>query len=260
MGTRPWILNLANEEQNLLLRLERTFPFLEEVGCKVGIGVVSGCDRVYISKEENLFIEEDRKLPLVTTEDIKSGEIRWSGNVLVNPFDDAGRLVSLDAYPELRKYFLLHQQAIKNRHVARRKTHDWYRTIDKVNISLRSQPELMIPDIKGEPFVVYDKGAYYPHHNLYFITSTSWDLHALKAVLQSAIATLFIGAYSVKMRGGYFRFQAQNIRKIRLPYWENVPEDVRVQLIQAGKNQDIAACNEAVFQLYDFSMLESQIF
>ena len=36
-----------------------------------------------------------------------------------------------------------------------------------------------VPFRKGEPTVVFDAGRYYPHHNLYHVTSSTWDLQAL---------------------------------------------------------------------------------
>ena len=108
----------------------------------------------------------------------------------------------------------------------------------------------MIPDIKDEAHVVYEDGHLYPHHNLYFITSAEWDLKALQAVLRSGIAKLFVSIYSTKMRGGYLRFQAQYLRRIRLPRWEDVPQGVREALVDAANSEDIEACNHAVTALY----------
>ena len=62
-----------------------------------------------------------------------------------------------------------------------------------------------------------DDGEFYPHHNLYFVTSTVWDLEVLGGLLLSEVANLFVGAYCVKMRGGCYRFQAQYLRRIRVP-------------------------------------------
>ena len=39
----------------------------------------------------------------------------------------------------------------------------------------------------------------------------------MQAVLLSGIARLFMSIYSTKMRGGYLRFQAQYLRRIRVP-------------------------------------------
>jgi hypothetical protein len=99
-------------------------------------------------------------------------------------------------------------------------------------------------------------GKLYPHHNLYFVTSDSWDLHALQAVLLSDVTLCFIGLYSTKMRGGYLRFQAQYLRRLRVPHWHNVSESVRTALVTAGKARNIAACNEAAAALYELTATE----
>ena len=93
----------------------------------------------------------------------------------------------------------------------------------------------MIPDIKGEAHIVYEPGKLYPHHNLYFITATDWDLHALQAVLLSDVTRMFITLYSTKMRGGYLRFQAQYLRRLRVPHWRDVPTGAAGRAHQGGK-------------------------
>ena len=42
-GSEPWVLT-SSKERALLRRLEARFPLLEDVGCKVGIGVATGAD------------------------------------------------------------------------------------------------------------------------------------------------------------------------------------------------------------------------
>jgi len=126
----------------------------------------------------------------------------------------------------------------------------WYRTIDRIYPELTNRPKLLIPDIKGEAHIVYEDGHFYPHHNLYFITSGEWDLIALQAVLRSGIAKLFVSIYSTRMRGGYFRFQAQYLRRIRLPRWQDVPEIIQKALIDAAKMGNLEVCNHAVSDLY----------
>jgi hypothetical protein len=62
-------------------------------GTKVGIGVATGCDDVYIIDDPDV-VEEDRLLPLLQSADIATGSVEWGGNYLANPWDN-GRLVDL---------------------------------------------------------------------------------------------------------------------------------------------------------------------
>jgi hypothetical protein len=121
---------------------------------------------------------------------------------------------------------------------------------------LTSSPKLMILDIKGEANVVHEPGELYPHHNLYYITSSTWDLRALQMILRSGIARLFVGNYTTKMRGGYFRFQAQYLRKICLPHWDDVPLRLRQELIDTCSVSNPEASNELACRVYGIGMEE----
>ena len=145
---------------------------------------------------------------------------------------------------------------ITNRHIAKKSPARWYRTIDRIYPELATHEKLLIPDIKGDAHIVYESGKFYPHHNLYYITASEWDLQALQTVLMSGIARLFVSIYSTKMRGGYLRFQAQYLRRIRVPYWKDVPDDLRRQLREAALSDDTAKASEAVYRLYDLNKEE----
>lgn len=254
-GAEPWILE-SLDQLALVRRLEKSFPTLEEAGCKVGIGVATGIDNIFIGQFEALDVEADRKLPLAMTRDIVKGHVEWRGFGVINPFADAGGLVSLEDCPRLKRYLESHKELIAHRHCAQKAPANWYRTIDRIYPALARTPKLLIPDIKGEAHVVYESGQLYPHHNLYYVASDMWDLKALQAVLLSGIARLFVSTYSTKMRGGYLRFQAQYLRRIRVPFWEEVPARLKRDLAQAAERNDVAACNRAVFALYGLTKEE----
>lgn len=238
----PWVFDEYGH-MAVIRRLEQRFPVLEQVGVRVGIGVATGADAVFIGKD--LDVEDERKLPLVTTRDIRDGSIKWSGHWVLNPFESDGSLARLDLYPRFARYLNEHRERILARNVAKRNPTGWYRTIDRIHEPLTHTPKLLIPDIKGSAHVVLDSGRYYPHHNLYYITSDTWDLTALRTVLSSRVAFAFMTAYSPRMRGGHLRFQAQYLRRIRLPEWAKVPAQLRRALV-AERSQ----AEDAVRELY----------
>ncbi len=256
-GRDPWVLH-SFDQLEVVRRLEAEFPLLEETGCRVGIGVATGADRVFIGPYGALDVEESRKLPLVRTKDIDSGTVQWRGYGLINPFNDDGSLVDLNDFPKLAGYFEKHADIIRKRHCAKDKSRGWYRTIDRIYPSLTREHKLLIPDIKGEANIVYEDGHFYPHHNLYYITSGEWDLKALQAVLRSGIAKLFVSIYSVQMRGGYLRFQAQYLRRIRLPQWKDVPSEIKATLATFSDEEDKSGLDEVVALLYGLSKIECQ--
>ena len=257
-GSDPWVLE-DFDSLKLVRRLEAEFPLIEHAGCKVGIGVATGADSVFVANYEDLDVENDRKLALARTKDIRDGRVNWQGFGVINPFDSAGTLVDLDHYPKLAAYLSNHEQVLRRRHVGKSNPAAWYRTIDRIYPDLAARPKLLIPDISGTSRIVYEDGHLYPHHNLYYIISDEWDLHALRGILMSGIARLFVSTYSTKMRGGYLRYQAQYLRRIRLPRWKDIPLALRTALASAAESRDVWLCHQATSELYKLSSEERKI-
>jgi adenine-specific DNA-methyltransferase len=235
---------------SLIADLESRLPLLEDssTGTRVGIGVATGVDSIYLTDDADL-VESERLLPLLMTRDTADGVADWSGTYLVNPWDN-GRLVDLSDHPRLRDYLESHAPDIRGRHVARKNPHRWYRTIDRVEPGLLERDKLVIPDLKAFIQPVLDRGQTYPHHGLYFITSDRWDLEVLGGLLLSDIAELFVATYCVKMRGGCFRFQAQYLRRIRVPWIESVRKRDQTELRRAFASRDRDRASAIARSLY----------
>ena len=259
-GGDPW--PCGSPKRLALLRwLEERFEPLESeaTGTRVGIGVATGRDGVFITRDAGL-VETSRLLPLALASDTTSGRLQWSGHYLVDPWDDEG-LVKLPDHPRLKAYLEKHRESLAKRHVAEKNPTAWYRTIDRVNRALVSLPKLYVPDIKDRLNPVLDSGATYPHHNLYVITSNGWDLEVLGGLLLSAVGQLFIESYGVRMRGGYLRFQAQYLRRIRVPNPNAIPKARADELIRAFRERDRELATRAACSIYgiDPEALEAAI-
>jgi adenine-specific DNA-methyltransferase len=256
-GGDPWPCQ-SPEQLALLRRLEDEFPPLE-TNAKVGIGVATGNDKVFVTKDAHL-VEPSRLLKLAMAKDISSGMMQWSGHYLVDPWNSTG-LVTLDKYPLLQAYLEKHGGALKKRHTAIKSAHAWYKTIDRVTHALTEKPKLYIADIKNILDPVLDTGETYPHHNLYFIQSDVWDLEVLGGLLISAIGQFFVASYGVRMRGGYFRFQAQYLRRIRVPDPKTLTKTQSKALVKAFRNRDRCLATQTALTIYglDEHEMESAI-
>lgn len=234
----------------LLAELEGHFPAIEDTGVRIGVGVATGADAVFAVRDPR-GIEEDRLLPLLSARDVASGKIAWSGTQLVNPWSDTGELVDLGDYPGLAGYLRTHERVLRGRHVAAKRPLTWWRTIDKVTPKLASRPKLVLPDLKDRIQPVLDDGRFYPHHNLYYMVSDSWDPRVLGGLLMSNVAGLFVESYSVRMANGYLRNSAQYLRRIRVPEPQSVTPSLATRLATAFEENDRDAANVAALLAYD---------
>ena len=258
VGDEPWPCT-SPERLALLKKLEERFPTLEskDTGTRVGIGVATGADKIFITKDEAL-VEQSRLLPLAMASDISSGRLKWAGNYLVNPWDEDG-LVNLGEYPRLKAYLEGHRKALARRHVAQKNGRSWARTIDRVNMALMGRPKLYVADIKDRLNPVLDGGGTYPHHNLYFVQSEGWDLEMLGGLLLSDVAQFFVECYGVKMRGGYLRFQAQYLRRIRVPEPREVTVNLAERLRMAFRARNVAEATAAALEVYGIDGIPPEV-
>lgn len=224
------------------------------IGTVVSIGVATGADKVFVTTDAGL-VESDRLLPLSMPKDLTSGEYRWSGNYLVNPWTTAGDLVELASYPRLASYLRDHAE-LRDRFVARKNPAVWYRTIDKVNAARTARPKLLLQDMQARIWPVLEPGGHYPHHNLYYIVSDTWDMEVLGGLLLSRIAQAFIEAYCVKMRGGTLRFQAQYLKRLRVPAPGGIDAALAGRLRTAFRTRDVQAATRAAAEAYRIDDLE----
>ncbi|WP_322760295.1 Eco57I restriction-modification methylase domain-containing protein [Frankia sp. Cr2] len=228
----------------------------ESTRTRVGIGIATGADDVFITNNiDRVEMEESRLLPLAMVRDTAGGVLRWNGSYLVNPWDPQGGLVNLADFPRLAAYFERHGGVLRNRYVARRQPARWYRTIDKVDHQLIAKQKLLLPDMKSTIHPVLDQGGLYPHHNLYYIVSDGWELRVLGGLLLSKVAEAFVTAYAVKMRGGTLRFQAQYLRRIRVPDPLEISKVDCVALADAFDRRDVAAATRVALRAYGLTEL-----
>jgi hypothetical protein len=181
--------------------------------------------------------------------DTNTGELKWSGHYLVDPWDRHG-LIDLRDYPLLACYYEENRERLCSRNVAQRQAIHWYRTIDRVNHALTATTKLYVADIRGVLSPVLDPGTTYPHHNLYFMHSSTWDMQALGGLLLSDICQFFMECYGVRMRGGYLRFQAQYLRRIRVPRPETISPADMAALAGAFARRDRTAATTIAHNLY----------
>lgn len=249
-GNEPWPCS-SPEAIKLLRQLDATcFPLeCKTTATRIGIGVATGADKVFITSGKP-DIEPDRVLPLALASDLRNGKVEWSGHCLANPWNEAG-LVDLEQYPRFESHLRPHHGLLSKRHTAKKdRPQNWHKTIDRVNLTLLGKPKLYIADIKDRLLPALDIGETYPQHNLYWITSDIWDLKVLGALLMSDIGQFFIHSYGVRMRGGYLRFQAQYLRRIRVPDPNRISESLAATLRQAFETQDFALATQAAMRAY----------
>jgi adenine-specific DNA methylase len=240
---------------------EKYLSKIEDQKFKIGIGVATGRDSIFISKDFKGKIEDDLLLPILTSKGVKTSMIEWKGNYIINPFTCNGDLIDLKEFPLANKYFTQNKEELSKRHIAKKDQSKYYKTIDKIRKELVSKPKIILPDISGNRFIHVDIGEYYPHHNLYYIIGGSYkEMCLLASILMSDFIYDQLLHIGNKMKGGYPRWQSQNIRKLRVPILNSIPENIKEALIKAYHEKDLERINSIVTieTIGTFEIMEGQ--
>ncbi len=249
-GDAPWISTDVNDRKESDL-ITRVYPTIEESagGTVIGIGVASGADDIFVDPHKHADIEKESLLPLVMAEDICHGKINWHDRYMLNPYDpsDDSRMLDLATRPKTAVYFEENASKLKARYCAKKHPDSWYRTLDRIKYTVLSSAKILLPDIQlGGNVALDESGKYYPHHNVYWITSKTWNMKALCVMMRSSFVTRQIRRSSVQMRGGSIRYQAQNLRNVHVPAWESLDKKDVKQLVDLYDSTDSSTIDTVV--------------
>ncbi len=224
-----------------------TFLTIEQQGFRIGIGVATGADSIFISRNLPQQVESELIMPGINAKDLRGDCLNWQGEYLLNPYNSDGSLVNLKDYPRASAYLESHKERLTSRHVAQKSPSRWYKTIDRIIPTLLSQPKILLPDLSGNTYVFVDDGHFYPLHNIYYIVGhSSIQLRLLAAFLMSDFIRKQLSAITNHMNGGFPRWQSQHLRKLRLPDLNSIPADNVQELLSLYENKDIASLNSVV--------------
>lgn len=220
---------------------------IEDQGFEIGIGVATGADSIFIKQGKELNgIEKSRILPLIKSSDLKNNTFSWNENYLINPYDNNG-LCDLKLYPHLQTYFNENKETLLKRHTAKKTPNKWYKTIDRIKPELLAKPKLLLPDLTGNKFLFIDEGNYYPHHNIYYITSENISsLKLLASILMSDFIKNQMSQIGIRMNGGLPRFQSQVLRQLKIPNISQLSLPDKDKLVKAYDNQNLDKTNQVI--------------
>ena len=237
------IFNNAVVDENLFT--------IEELGFKIGIGVATGADHIFISKDLPKLVEKELLLPALNAKNLTGNQLHWNGEYLLNPYAENGELINLSQFPRVEKYLKSYKEKLSNRHIAKKNNAKWYKTIDRINPQLKYKSKILLPDISGNRFVFLDEGNYYPLHNLYYITgNTIREQKILSAFLMSDAIRSQIASITNNMNGGFPRWQSQHLRKLRIPNIKEMEKNIENRLLQSYEQKNLDLINEIVNYTY----------
>lgn len=218
---------------------------LAEAGCKVRVGPALGAGSTFwLAPGEECDVEHELIRKFVGKNDLRNGQVEWSGRRIIVPYDKAGKLIDPVEWPGFRSWVMRHESALRARSqfVASRQ---YWRTIDAVTAIWAITPKLLLPELSNWPCTYLDRGDAIPAHSIYATWSEEWPIDVLQRVLNAGLLALTADALAPRLNQGWVRFYKRFLVQTPLPPWGSLSE---------GERRDISADGEA------FSRCFAQLF
>lgn len=241
--------NTWNEDVFLEYIDSRYYSKITSQGFNIKIGIATGNDGIFINSNFDNIIEQELLVPIIKSKHLKNNTLTPSDLKIINVFNKDGGMITLSDYPKLNSYLLKNKEDLKNRHIAKKNPDNWFRTIDKLRIEDLTKAKVLLPDISGNSMVFIDRGKYYPHHNIYYITHNKEShVFLMAAILMSDFVRIQLAAVGNKMNGGYPRWQSQNLRRLLIPNISKMSHEWRQSMLNAYHQPNLDQINQLMQQ------------
>jgi hypothetical protein len=235
LGASAWMAGPA-EVQEAAERLSGSMPTLEAAGCRVKLGMATGCNDAFVGAAECLKVEPDLLVPVVDISDIATGELVWRGRYVINTHRPDGSPWRQCEYPHLYSRLRSMKQRLTQRStVSNGKS--WRLTHSQVDYGLARAAKLLVPETGRHSRVALDPGGHMPLNSVHAITSRDWPLQPLWALLASAGIGLQAVALSLQRSGGHLRLNATGLRRVRIPFWKTLTKKDAHALLSGDRSR-----------------------
>lgn len=212
--------------------LFQTAVELKSAGVNVRCGLALGCSDLYVTTSQ-IEIEAELLVPWTRSRDLYDAPNTLSSARFINVWTKTGELVALSDYPLLAKHLRAHKQRLMRRACVIDES-DWYRTIDKPDISRIRAPKLFVAGMATRSIVAMSPGGTQHSNSIYAISSNEWPLQALFYLLAGGLLNIFAAVLSPRFAGNALRFDGNVLRQVRIPRWTSVPSSLKRELVEAG--------------------------
>ena len=234
---------------------------LENICDGIFQGVSTGKDEVFVITNidiEKYNLEKEILIPFLKGKDIGPYDIKWSGNYVIYPYDNQGKVMSENHlsinYPNVLEYLKENRHKLKGRGYFDKSNKLWFELWNQRNIKRFSQKKIVTLDNASQNSFAIDR-------DNFLGTTTTYSI-VLKQELQCFYETILIQLNSsllnfyhkhntIPQSGGFFRYQSAFIKG--LPVYLGLSSEIgKILYSFTMKHREIGqSINDAVvFNIY----------
>ena len=236
-------------------RLRKSMPHLDSIAEEIRSGIATGANDVFVFHGKPSNIESELLLPVLAAPDIQKGQINWSGNYVLNPYQITNSElgpVDLARFPRARAYLESQRGFLEEKYHSKKAGKSWYVTHDIIDSRMLSAKKIVTPDLATSNRFAVDTGHFVCLNTCYVLLFPErTPLETLAAILDSSLLEFIFKLATPRASGNHYRYMKQFIKSLPVPDPSNMPSDLISHLSSAYRDKDWNAINEIVFDFYE---------
>lgn len=221
---------------------------LPDVGLHVRCGMALGHAAAFLIDDPDE-VDPGRALPYATTADIDGSATVSPSRWIADVWDHSGRLVELEDFPRLRARLERYRNALSARACVRT-PHEWHRTIDRKDPAVLSTRRLAVAGMSRRARVGLLPSGIALANSAYAVFGDGWPLEQLRWLLVNGPLDAIALASAPRFAGGTLRFDGNLLRRVPVPRYESVPQDVKDAIQAAAAGSRAVGSAELIASMY----------
>lgn len=210
-----WILQ-SDYRKAIINKIEKKAPFSLSEMCTSFQGIITGCDKAFILKEQQEKIEIPPKLlkKWIKNSEILPFKINYKGNKLIysNEIEEDNDL-------EVLKYIGNHKEKLSERRECIKGYRKWYELQWGREVPLFETPKIIYPYKCQENRFALDLHSFYFSADVYGLLPKSEDVNllTLTAVLNSSLYEFYFKTFAKKLGENMYDYYPNKVLLLKLP-------------------------------------------
>ncbi|WP_027626908.1 Eco57I restriction-modification methylase domain-containing protein [Clostridium lundense] len=217
LGQKGWILR-EERELNILRKIEKRGSFKLKDICESYQGIITGCDKAFIVKDEEIVEEKLEKQVIKPW--IKSSYIERD---FVKSFDKfiiySNEIKNIDDYPNIEKHLLPFKQKLMNRRECAKEIRKWYELQWGRKSDIFERKKIIFPYKSKDNRFALDKGSYFSAdiYSMVIKENVNYSYDFLMFILNSKVYEFYFHSFGKKLGDDLYEYYPNTLMDLIIP-------------------------------------------
>lgn len=217
LGQKRWILR-EEKELNILRKIEKRGSFKLNDICESYQGIITGCDKAFIVRNEEIIkekLEKDVIRPWIKSSYIERNSVKSFDKFIIY----SNEIEDIDKYPNIKKHLLPFKQKLMNRRECAKGIRKWYELQWGRKADTFEREKIIFPYKSKDNRFALDKGSYFSAdiYSMVIKEDVDYSYDFLLFILNSRIYEFYFHSFGKKLGEDLYEYYPNTLMDLIIP-------------------------------------------